>query len=207
MNRNFAHFFSGAFHPLLIPTLLFGFLFTFYPQAAYNLTFSGQIYFVVVIFITTFLLPGLAILMLKTSDTISSVFMVKREERIIPFIIITLVYIIIAYMFAFYRSFNTLVSAILIGMAIISILITIITFYFKISVHSTTISGVIGFALGTQSQFTIVGDFVYIVSILVIIAGAVSASRLSLDAHTPNEILAGIVLGFSVSLITVLQFL
>ena len=207
MNKGLAHFFSGAFHPLLIPTLLFAFLFTFYPQAAYNLTFQGQVYFVGVIFVTTFLLPGLAIMMLRTSNTISSVLMERREERIIPFIIITLVYFIIAYMFAFYRSFNTLVSAVVIGMALISLLLTIITFFFKISVHAATISGVIGFALGTQLHYAVEGNFVYIVSLLVLFAGLVSSSRLSLDAHKPNEILAGIIVGFSVSLISVLLFL
>ena len=120
MNRNLANFFSGAFHPLLIPTLLFGFIFSFYPGSVYNLSFKGQIYFIAVIFVTTFLLPGLAILMLRTSNTITSVTLFERKERALPFIIITLVYMIIAYMFGLQRTFNTLVSAFVIGMAVIS---------------------------------------------------------------------------------------
>jgi membrane-associated phospholipid phosphatase len=207
VNKNLANFLSGAFHPLLIPTLLFGFLFAFYPGSVYNLTMKGQIYFIAVIFVTTFLLPSLAILMLKTSNTITSVTLFERRERALPFIIITLVYIIIAYMFGFQRTFNTLVSAVVLGMALISLLVTLITFYFKISVHATTIAGVVGFTLGTHQHFPTEGNFLYIISIMIVLAGLVASSRLALGAHRPVEILGGILLGFFVSLISIYLFL
>jgi len=207
VNRNLAYLLSGAFHPLLIPTLLFGFIFTLYPGSSHNLSHKGQLYFIAVIFVTTFVLPGLSILMLKTSNTISSVTLFDRKERVLPFIIITLVYCIIAYMFALQKTFNPLISALVIGMAILSILLTLITFYFKISVHSTTISGVIGFTIGTHQNFPTEFNFIYMLTILVLLAGAVSSSRLSLDAHKPIEVLSGILLGFSVSLLSLLLFL
>lgn len=77
------------------------------------------------------------------------------------------------------------------GLVLIS---TLITFFYKLSIHSVAICGLLGIIMplnkvaeGNQLLFSTI--------LLILLAGIVMSSRLQLNAHTPREILIGSVTG------------
>ena len=195
MNRNLAYFFSGAFHPLIILTLLFGIAFIFYPFALSNIPDKARLYFIGVIFTTTFILPGLAVTMLKTSGLIGSIHMRKRADRFLPYGVVILIYGIVAYYLAWDKEINLVVSSIFYSTLVLLTVMLLITSFFKISMHSAGVCGLLGFVLGLQRFFPLDDNFLFLLSGLILAVGAVLTSRLSLNAHTMPEILAGGILG------------
>ncbi len=74
---------------------------------------------------------------------------------------------------------------------------TLVTFFYKISVHSLAMWGAIGMMLPLNKVSE--ENTLLIPTILVIIvAGLVMSSRLALNAHHPREILAGSLAGFAI---------
>ena len=72
---------------------------------------------------------------------------------------------------------------------------TIVTFFFKVSVHSVAMWGAIGMMLPMNKVSE--ENTLLIPTVLVILcAGLVMSARLSLNAHTPREILVGSISGF-----------
>ncbi len=134
--RNIATFISYALHPLLMPSLLFVILLVFLPEALQPITGKITIYILLLIFITTFIIPVFSILGLRTTMTISSMRFEKRSERIMPFAFITIFYGLTTYLFHSKIEINDLILSIFIGATLLVALLTIITVFFKISVHA-----------------------------------------------------------------------
>jgi membrane-associated phospholipid phosphatase len=80
---------------------------------------------------------------------------------------------------------------------------TLVTFVYKISVHSLAICGMLGIFIPLNNA-TQDNDLLYATIGCLVIAGAVMSSRLQLNAHTPREILAGALSGFTISFISIL---
>lgn len=87
--------------------------------------------------------------------------------------------------------------------ATLSIIIgMLITFNWKISVHMIGIGGVIGIV--TVLSKTGPEVLLYLLSVLIIIAGLIGFGRLQLKAHSLNQIIAGFLLGFSCEILILL---
>mgnify|MGYP001191321938 CR=1 FL=1 len=122
-----------------------------------------------------------------------------REERIKPFIFITVLYLFFTWLL-FQRNgfrfgdnlFNLLV--IIDGLVLFSLLIT---FFYKASIHSVGIWGVIGILLPLNKVIDDSAIFV-VTLVALVLAGVVMSARLQLNAHTPREVLVGAVAGFSI---------
>lgn len=185
-------FVSALFHPMLMPTLTFLIVYYFLPEVVRPLGLITLPF----LFITTFLIPLLSISVLKYTSNISSLSLEKREERTLPFTFVATFYGLTSYMFIFQFKVNPTVSIMLLATTILIIILTIITQFEKISIHAAGISGVVGFLVvfGVRHPGSLV---LYPLILMVVVAGLVMTSRLYLNAHTPREILAGFVVGFS----------
>lgn len=73
----------------------------------------------------------------------------------------------------------------------------IITFFFKISIHSLSVSGAIGILL-PLNKVTEEATLLLPTAFIILAAGLVMSARLLLDAHTPREVLYGGIVGFLV---------
>ena len=71
---------------------------------------------------------------------------------------------------------------------------TIATFFFKVSVHSVTIWGLIGI-LVPLNKITEVNTVFYPTLGVIALAGFIMAARLQSGAHDPREVMLGAVLG------------
>lgn len=157
------------------------------------------------LFITTFLIPLLSISMLKFSGSISSFKLENRDERVMPFSFVSIFYGMTTYLFVFKIQVNEIIAMLLIATTILVVVLTVITLWFKISIHAAGISGVVGFFLVFGLRFPD-SQALYPLLVLLISAGLVMSSRLQLNAHTPKEILAGMLTGFIICFGTLYWF-
>ena len=153
------------------------------------LTFSG------LVFVMTFVLPVVNLVMFRAFGTLPSLLMKTRQERLLPFILITIIYAVVTAMFFYkvsaYVNFNRV-------MLIIMLLVfagTAITFFQKISVHSIAICGAVGIMM-PLNKVVENGALLVPTTAVLTLAGLVMTARLYLNAHTPREVMYGAVIGF-----------
>ncbi len=196
---------SVIFHPLLIATYLSAILFKMAPELFPRIIPQASSQFVLVIFITTCLMPALSIFLLRSFSYISNLELTNRNERIRPFIFIVAYYAISSYLFQEKLGMGAVFMTVIIGVTILIGLLLIITRWFKISIHATAIWSAVGFVSAMIVVLNLNLGWIYY--LLVFVAGLTSTSRLYLGYHQPKEVWAGTILGFSYSFLTILLIL
>ena len=74
---------------------------------------------------------------------------------------------------------------------------TLVTFIYKISIHSLTIWGMVGILI-PLNKISEEGALFYPVLVVIILAGVIMSSRVALGAHSLKEVIWGSVVGLSV---------
>lgn len=187
---------SVIFHPLFIPTYFFLLLWWALPTSLEPIGPELQGKFLIFVFLVTCVLPLLNVSIFKTFGAIRSFAMHDRKERLLPFTFIAIIYIAVTYLFHVHARMN-LNDNFLKFMVIIDMLVvvaTIATFFFKVSVHSVTIWGLIGI-LVPLNKITEVNTVFYPTLGVIALAGFIMAARLESGAHDPREVMLGAVLG------------
>jgi membrane-associated phospholipid phosphatase len=77
------------------------------------------------------------------------------------------------------------------------VLLTCISFFWRISAHMTGISGFLAIITMTGIRYPML-EMLYPQLFAILVCGGIATSRLYLNAHTPLEVLGGFVLGFTV---------
>ncbi len=78
-----------------------------------------------------------------------------------------------------------------------------ITLFYKVSIHSAAIWGIVGILLPLNKISN--GVLLIPTVIIIVFAGLVMSSRLMLNAHTPREVLSGSLLGFGLGFVGVVM--
>lgn len=159
----------------------------------------------IIIFLVTFIIPALSISFLLLTKSISSLRLEDRRERIIPFSFITIFYGVASWMFVSRLGIAGHINLILITITALILVLTIITIFWKISAHATAIGGVLGFFTAiylNDPQPKVLNA----IAILVVAAGVIMSSRLKLNAHTPPQLYAGLIMGFVISFFSLTMF-
>ncbi|MCB9224602.1 MAG: phosphatase PAP2 family protein [Crocinitomicaceae bacterium] len=169
----------------------------FFPQEAKTVLY-------IVLGILTLFAPGLSLLIMYWNKMVSSLDLKKREERIMPFILVTFYYIL-AYIYLRvqipeYLQHPALMSFIF-GIILVFVVSFIINLYIKLSLHAAAIFGVCGMLLA-YNQTQIESNLAFLLYLL-FVGGLVASSRIYLQAHTLKETLIGMVVGFGVLFISV----
>ena len=173
-------------------TYLFIVLFIYLPTLL--LPARASLWLLFLIFLMTFLLPCLNFLFFRFTGTIRDLALAEKRDRILPFAFISILYCVVTYMFYWKFPVPNLLKLMMIITSMV-ILCAIITPFYKLSVHSLAIWGIIGILIPLNQATD--GALLYPVSLGVVIAGVVMSARLLLDAHVPREVLVGSVLGFT----------
>ena len=156
-----------------------------------------SLWFLFLIFLMTFLLPSLNFVFFRLTGTIKDLQMVNRTDRIMPFIFVTILYVVVTYMF--YHNFQ--IPNVLKLMEIITAMIvvsTAVTFFYKVSVHSVAICGLVGILLPLNNVSE--GVLLYPTIVVLMLAGVVMSSRLRLNAHVLREVLYGAAIGLLIGI-------
>ena len=187
-----AQIISVVFHPLLIP--VYGMMILFSAPALFGyLPFEVKKLLILIVLINNILLPLSLLPFFRYKNIISSWSLENRSERIIPLLITTLLYAVTSYIifrFPIPVFLKTFINAVF----FISLVITIINFWWKISIHSAG-SGVLT-ALVFILSFRMYSPLGWYVISVIIISGMVLSSRLRLNIHNPRQVWLGYFAGF-----------
>ncbi len=193
-------------HPLLMPTYLFLVIILFAPPAFHPLTAYAMYKVVLIIFITTFIIPVLSIGTLKISAFITDFNLFDRKERLLPFLFITCFYGLTAYLFFEKVNLNNLIFVTFASVTVLLLVLSVITVFWKISIHSAGIAGLIGFLWGLKFKYPI-HELIYPLVVVTLLAGLVMSSRLKLNAHNPGQVYMGGIIGFLICFLSFYLFL
>ena len=207
MGHRIANLISIIFHPLLLATYLFTAFILLDPMLALppGYTKVAQWLIVLVVWLTTFAIPALSLGILKYTGNISSLKLQNRKERLLPFFYITIFYGFTAYYFSRQMLVTDITSGIFILTTIMILAASVVTFFWKISVHSVSMGGVVGllFIITAMLPDTPVN---YLLLAAILISGLVLSARLKLQAHTPEQVYMGFVLGLLISFMIIFWF-
>lgn len=192
--------FSFLFHPLLIPTYGLIFLLTqLDAYFVYILTPRAKTALCIATFITTALFPSLVVFLLLKFKIVADAEIRDRNERFLPFLFTLSMYVSTFYMFRNLQISAVLESMILAATAIVFATL-IITFFYKISAHVISLSGLFGILYGLSIRYNYPLSEVLLSLILMI--GIMGWSRITIKAHTLPQVVwaffTGIALGFAV---------
>lgn len=188
--RRFFQIVSGVFNPMLLPffgtILLFQLgLFQLYPL-------QYKLFIMAIVLINMCLLPLAGIYLLKLNGHISDLDVSNKKERVFPYII-TIVSSIAGIILIYRYNMPWIALKLYIGTMLAALIAFLITFWWKISVHT------IAFGCIVASAFLIClnqskNPLIFFV-ILLLSGGLQATSRLYLKAHTLGQVTAGFFLG------------
>ncbi len=211
MLKAIANIVSVVFHPLFLPTYVLILLMVIdpYPFGFFDMGNKNAGLLIIRVFFSTFLIPGMAIFMMKMLGLISSFEMKNKQERIVPYIVSGIFFLWIFKTLVDYPKIHPLFVSFLLGATISLFLAFFINLFSKISIHTVGIGGVLGLLL-LMMMFTNYPPFVFNFGVIgiyqvnmlalfligILIAGLVGTVRLYLDAHNSADLWGGYLVGF-----------
>lgn len=203
---------SVLFHPLLVLTymLVLFLLVNPYVFGIHNIQEPFGMQLVLRVFLSSFFIPMVAVLMLRFTGLVQSLEMPERQERIIPYIVTGIFYLWLFRNLVDNTTIPRLFSSFALGTTISLFLAFFINLFSKISAHAVGMGGIIGMIVLLMNYFpdyNVVqlplsgGDVLEVSTTIVLmlallLAGLVGSSRLSLKAHEPLDLYGGYFVGF-----------
>ena len=153
-----------------------------------------------VVLMNNVMLPVALLPFFRNRNIIRSYNMDERSERVVPLIITSVLYFITAFIFYrfpvpdFFKSF-------IYASAVVAAVLTVINFWFKISVHGAGVGAVT--ALIVVLSFKTYTPLTLYITGAIIASGLTLSSRLRLNVHDPLQAWTGLVTGFACSGLTI----
>lgn len=217
--RFLAHSVSVVFHPLLLLTYMLIILLTVNPYLFGVNTINDSKVLVMVIFLSTFLIPAVGVIMMRFLGLISSLDMPDKKERIGPYIITGIFYIWMFRNLLDHPDVPNAYKVFVLGATIALFTAFIINLFSKISMHAVGMGGLVGMVVITMLLFsyntfllhtgllgTMQVSMNALLMFVLILSGVVCSARLLLEAHTLQDIYGGFIVGFSTQFLA-LRFL
>ncbi|MEM8908835.1 MAG: hypothetical protein AAGD05_13395 [Bacteroidota bacterium] len=214
--RFIAHFLSIVFHPLLLLTYMLIILLTVNPYLFGVNTIGDSKILVMIIFLSTFLIPAVGIVMMRFLGLISSLQMPDKRERIGPYIITGIFYIWMFRNLLDHPDVPNAYKVFVLGATLALFMAFIINLFSKISMHAVGMGGLVGMVVLTMLLFsyntfllrtglfgTLQVSMNAVLMLALLIAGLVCTARLLLSAHTLQDIYGGFIVGFSMQFLAV----
>jgi hypothetical protein len=183
---------SIIFHPLLMP--VYGLSIIFYAPTLFGyLPFEVKKIMLLVILVNNVFLPIALMPFLYNRKVISTWTLDDRKERRIPLLLTTILYGTTCYIiFKFPIPF--FLKSFIYASFFISLLATVINFWWKISLHAVGAGALLAIVLYLSVRMNAPLDW-YLVSVI-LAAGLVMSSRLKLNYHNPQQVWLGFLSGF-----------
>lgn len=209
MLRFLAKTISVIFHPLLALTYMLLLLLLVNPYLFGVNSVGGRSQLILLIFLSTFVIPAFSVIMMKFLGMVSSIELPTKQERIGPYIIAGVFYL---WMFINFKN-NAMIpmayTTFVLGATIALFVGFFINIFSKISTHAIGMGGLIAMIVITMMQFsyesftlntatfgTLQLSMNLVLMIAVVLAGIVGTARLLLKAHEPNDLFGGYLVGF-----------
>ncbi|MBL0309748.1 MAG: hypothetical protein IPP77_08775 [Bacteroidetes bacterium] len=194
-----ARIISFLFHPLLFP--IYGSTFILFCNPNRFGVFGNrvQMAWLIIVFALTFVFPVIWLLMMRRLEMIQSLALETSRERIIPFIATATFYLWATWMFKPAVNMkipsNELLFYMMAGASLSVFAAFVINIFSKISLHTLAAGSMIAICL-TMIRYSTYDLRIVFLGIL-ILSGAIGASRLLIKAHSEQEVLTGYLTGFT----------
>jgi hypothetical protein len=188
---------SFIFHPLLfsfIGTFLFLFL------SPKHFIKKQEYIILIVIFVSTYILPVLLLMLLKKMEFINDYHLRTIEERKFPVLFFTVLSFLIGRMLLNIQIVNLLAFSFFGLTLALSATYLFFLFNIKSSLHTLGMGGIVGFVIVMSLEYQL--NFNLLIAILFIISGVVAVSRIKLNAHQNKEVYIGFLIGILSQLIS-----
>ena len=194
--------FSYIFHPLFIP--IYATLFYLFSNYSHTINKEKLIVFIEVV-VVTMVLPIVLFFLLQSLGKISSIMAPKISERKLPLIIQCFLIIILVKKGITIEFYPELHFFFLGGLMSTLICLSLLFAHFKASLHMIGISALTCFVVGLSIHFQYENPIW--IGILCCTIGLVAFSRLEMKAHTPKELITGLLIGSFPQIILMLLWL
>lgn len=199
MRRIISLLISVVLQPLVIPSLVFGLALFVVPEAtSIPESFKGTLFYLIAL--STLVIPMVTVFGLRLSGTLKSVHMAELKDRAIPFSVTSIYYILTVYFLFQKKEFDPILWQVLSVITLAILVLTVITFFWKMSAHMTGMGGLLAAVLVLGLKFPNFQPLYPLLASLVL-TGLVGTVRLYLNAHKPVELYVGLILGFSICFI------
>ena len=181
---------SILFHPVFVPTITVFLVVKIYSNIIILENQAGIILIVTCVF--SLILPLLSVFILLLTKKIDSLEMPKKEERFLPILFGSIWMILGFYFMKEIFSYAPIMKSLYLGAIYVMLISLLITKKWKISLHMLAIGGATGVFIMLEFLF---GQNLMLLLITILISGILGFSRLSLKAHSLNQIYAGFIVG------------
>ncbi|MDG1933990.1 MAG: hypothetical protein P8I52_03775 [Flavobacteriales bacterium] len=193
---------SIILHPIFIPIISFYLSIKLVPNLDFTIA-NYQNYILLILVICTIMFPVLCMLFLIKFDVISSLEMKEKNERPIPLLLTGGFLILSLKLTEKLLVFTPVLKKELVGAIIIILLASIISKFWKISLHMLGVGGLIGVLVSLQYLY---GGLSSMIVYFMLIAGITAMARIYLKAHNHSQIYVGFIVGFIIECVIILLF-
>ncbi len=197
-----ARLISIILHPIFIPIISFHLSIKMVPNLDFTIA-NYQNYILLILVICTIMFPVLCMLFLIKFDVISSLEMKEKHERPIPLLLTGGFLILSLKLTEKLLVFTPVLKKELVGAIIIILLASIISKFWKISLHMLGVGGLIGVLVSLQYLY---GGLSSMIIYFMLIAGITAMARIYLKAHNHSQIYVGFIVGFIIECVIILLF-
>ncbi len=190
------------FHPLLMPLYALGIIF-FAPTLMWYLPVRVKWSIFLVVLTNNVVLPLALIPFLRYRNIITSWKMEDRGERVLPLLIVSILYSLTSILI-FRLQVPLLLKSFAFSSSVLVLILTIINFWYKISLHAagagalTAIVVILSVKMNTSLNW-------YLVTVLVF-SGLILSGRLKLNVHNQVQVWTGFFTGLIVVITSMLLF-
>lgn len=143
------------------------------------------------------LLPLLGMTMMRGLNMISDFRLEQRQERIAPYIVVGISYLVGYMHLSSYTGAPIVVKLFVLGAALGIAMAFFINLFAKISIHTVGMGGLVAFTLLALLNTNNLNDNdVWVLPVVVAVAGIVGTARRLLGAHQSQELYLGYFVGF-----------
>jgi len=190
MPKRILPFFSYLFHPVFIP--IYATLFYLFSNHSY---FINKEKYLVLLQVTviTFIIPIMFFFLLRLTGKITSIMVPELSERKFPLVIQCFLIILLVRKSITLELYPELHFFFLGALVSTLIALSLLFFNTKVSLHMMGLSALAFFVFGLSLHHH--NPNTLLIVFLVLMNGFVASSRLTMRAHTPKELIIGVLLG------------
>lgn len=187
-------FLSWVLVPLFMP--VYGVMLAFGLSILQYLPFGIRTAFTLIAVAFNVAIPMLVVLLLKKLGIVQDVGLNGRKERLIPYLV-SIACLVATAIFFQMKGAPLWLTMFFYGGAAAGVVEVIVNFWWKISVHAAGIAGIVALLLRLMIEDNNdAGIFIWLI-ISIALSGLLGAARIWLGRHTPAQVMAGYLVGFS----------
>ena len=198
----FERLISICFHPIFMPLIMFHAMVITIPEIKFILSYNVNLTYWIII-ISSIIVPLVSTFVFTKINKTDSLEMAAKEERVVP-LLYSSASILLGCMFLNNLFLYTpILLVVFFGASIISLIASLISVFWKISLHMLGVGGALGAFIAIGLLYN---KFISIIIFFTLIAGFVAFARLKSNAHNEAQVYVGFFLGLFIEMLITLNY-